>query len=71
MTRKLEYQRTIFPLTNGNLSHISSSFLGLGLNPTQNFSHFLGNFKQRSWIRITLKNSPILLQCARLVEKHL
>ena len=70
MTRKLECQATIFPLTNENLSHICSSFVGLGLNPRK-ASHFLGNFKQRSWIRIALKNSPILLQCAGLVEKHI
>ena len=35
MTRKLEYQGTIFPLTNENLLHTSSPFVGLGLNPPQ------------------------------------
>ena len=43
----------------------------LGFESPAKALHLLGNFKQRSWIRIARKNSPILLQCARLVEKHL
>ena len=70
--KKVRISRNHFSVTNQNLSHISSSFVGLGLNPTQKpQSHLFGNFNQRSWIRIPLKNSPILLQCARLKEKHI
>ena len=43
----------------------------LGFESLAKALHLLGNFKQRSWIRIAGKNSPILLQCASLVEKHL
>lgn len=42
-----------------------------GFESSAKASHLLGNFKQRSWIRIALKNSPILLQCTRLEEKHI
>ena len=70
--KKVRISRNHFSVTNQNLSHISSCFVGLGLNPPQKpQSHLFGNFNQRSWIRIPLKNSPILLQCARLKEKHI
>ena len=33
--KKVRISRNHFSVTNQNLSHISSSFVGLGLNPTQ------------------------------------